>query len=56
MKKKKEDKTVDFQSREYGSRQVTMAECDLTHKPRYFDEKLEWGSSSHNMMTPRPAL
>ena len=24
--------------------------CDLTHKPRYFDEKLEWGGSSHEMM------
>ena len=25
-------------------------QCDLTHKPRYFDEKPEWGGSSHEMM------
>ena len=49
------DKTLDFQSREYGSHQVMplVAKCDLSHKPRYFDEKLEWGGSSHKILMRR---
>ena len=25
-------------------------QCDLTHKPWYFNEKLEWGGRLHEMM------
>ena len=30
--------------------QVMVTECDLTHKPRYFDEKPESGGGSHGFI------